>query len=116
MDAERYQGHPNGRPSLDERVERIAQELGEAIDHEDDPERRAELRDYAAELVREETAGPDASRPAARPMGPLAVAVLLFLVGCVLLLVATPIGIVFLLLAGVAGAWGVIAARRASVP
>ena len=28
MDAERYQGHPNGRPSLDERVELDGEVIG----------------------------------------------------------------------------------------
>jgi hypothetical protein len=97
-----------GEP-VDARVERLARELGEAIRTVETEGRRVELRDYAAELLREETAGAPAAAttPAApRAMGPLALAALLALVGGVLLLVVTPIGIVFLLLAGIAGLWG----------
>jgi hypothetical protein len=124
-----YAGHmePERRPPTSEppretpdaRVERLARELGDAIADEQTTERRAELRDYAAELVREDTLvepGATGTPSATQPMGPLAVATLLVLVGAVLLVVATPIGIVTLLLAAVAGAWGVVAARREQTP
>lgn len=81
------------------------------------PELRGDLREYAIELLKEETEQSDVAReppvPGAPPppFNPLAIALLLVLAALPLLLsiVFAPVGLAVLVIAAVMGVWGVFA-------
>lgn len=80
------------------------------------PEIRGDLREYAIELLKEETEQSDvAHQPVASatppPFNPLAIALLLVLAALPLLLsiVFAPVGLAVLVIAGIMAMWGVIA-------
>jgi hypothetical protein len=107
--------------SLEERVERFTGEIAGLINGAR-PELRKDLRDLAIGLLRERVDEAEAGAPlatvgvATAPFSPLAVAIPLLLVGCMLLFLFPPVGLVILMFAGVMLVWGLIASlffRRA---
>jgi len=90
--------------SYDHRVERLSRELSEAVNAAPD-EDHATLRDYANELVREDTAPVSAkSGPTRRArLSFFALAVWLVVIGAVLGILVPPAGVVCLLMAGLSG-------------
>lgn len=94
----------------EERVERLARELANEV-RAANAEDRAELRTYAADLVRTETeaTGATAPRPPRRRrLGPLALAFLLLIAGGLFTVLVPPVGVVLMLGAGVATVWGLV--------
>lgn len=95
-------------------MEDLTRRLAEVI-NKAGPEHRQDLREYAIDLVREGTEvveptpvhGP-ATR-AASGTNPLAMALLLLLVGLPMFLLFMPVGLVLIAVALVMGAWGVVA-------
>lgn len=81
------------------------------------PEVRGNLREYAIELLKEETEQgdvalePAGTRSAPPPFNPLAIALLLVLAALPLLLsiVFAPVGLAVLVIAAIMGLWGVVA-------
>ena len=79
------------------------------------PEVRGDLRDYAIELLKEETGQADVAHDPVGtnppPFNPLAIALLLVLAALPLLLsiVFAPVGLAVLVIAAIMGIWGVVA-------
>ena len=110
----------------EEQIDTLAEELTDEVSKVIEtapPERRAELSEYAHEVLRQEAE--DATHEAIRrrsdvqrPLGAFGLAMLLFLVGCVLLVAFPPTGVVVVLAALGAVAWGVVrrpvASRRSA--
>jgi hypothetical protein len=94
-------------------VERLAREFGEVVEHVPEGEREA-LRDYAVELLREESESArqkETDRTADErktPLGAFGFVVLLLVAGGALLFVLPPVGIVLLLLALPVAGWGLL--------
>jgi hypothetical protein len=96
--------------SIDEVVERLSRDISDAVNRAPFDE-RDELRSYASEIVREDTAPPrvEARPPARRErLSFFAVAVWLAVAGAVLAVVLPPAGIICFLMAGVAAVLAVI--------
>jgi hypothetical protein len=111
----------NGREQ-DARIARLSREIADVV-HEADPRDRDTLREYAADLVREDTAtaarpeGASIEKPGTpRRFSPFALAALLLLGAGLFLVVLPPAGVVLLLVSVVLMGWGVVdvlASRRA---
>jgi hypothetical protein len=89
--------------SIDEVVERLSRDISDAVNRAPLDE-RDELRSYASEIVREDTAPPGAeARPPAKRarLSFFAVAVWLAVAGLVLAVLIPPAGLVCLFMAGV---------------
>jgi hypothetical protein len=100
---------------LDRQVEELTHRIAEVVNSAG-AENRQDLREYALGLLKEETELTDASPapadgPNAPSFNPLAIALLLVLVSLPLLLsiVFAPVGFAILAVAGLMGAWGVLA-------
>jgi hypothetical protein len=96
--------------SIDEVVERLSRDISDAVNRAPFDE-RDELRSYASEIVREDTAPPGVeARPPARraKLSFFAVAVWLAVAGAVLMAFIPPAGVVCFLMAGIAGLLAVI--------
>jgi hypothetical protein len=96
--------------SIDEVVERLSRDISEAVNRAP-LEERDELRTYASEIVREDTAPPGAEvRPPVRRarLSFFAVAAWLAIAGGILAVLVPPAGIVCFLMAGVAAVLAVI--------
>ena len=96
--------------SIDEVVERLSRDISDAVNRAPFDE-RDELRSYASEIVREDTAPPrvEARSPArGSRLSFFAVAVGLALAGALLAIVIPPAGIVCFIIAGIAMVLGVI--------
>ena len=76
-------------------------------------ENRQDLREYAIELLKEQTERSDApsapSKATNAGFNPLGIALLLGLVSLPLLLLFAPVGLAMFALAGVIGLWGLLA-------
>jgi len=99
----------------DREVEDLSRRIAEIVNSAG-PEARGDLREYAIELLKEETERSDvAHEPAGAasppPFNPLAIALLLVLAALPLLLsiVFAPVGLAVLVIAAFMGVWGVIA-------
>jgi VIT1/CCC1 family predicted Fe2+/Mn2+ transporter len=99
----------------DQEVEDLSRRIAEVVNSAG-PEIRGNLREYAIELLKEETEQSDvAHEPAAAAtppaFNPLAIALLLVLAALPLLLsiVFAPVGLAVLVIAGFMGLWGVAA-------
>jgi hypothetical protein len=100
----------------DRQVEDLSRRLAEVVNSAG-PEIRSDLREYAIELLKEETEQADVAHEPVepgtlpRPFNPLAIALLLVLAALPLLLsvVFAPVGLAVLVIAAVMGAWGVFA-------
>ena len=96
--------------SIDEVVERLSRDISDAVNRAPFDE-RDELRSYASEIVREDTAPPGVeTRPPARraKLSFFAVAVWLAVAGAVLAVFIPPAGVVCFLMAGIAALLGAI--------
>ena len=98
----------------DREVEDLSRRIAEIVNSAG-PEARGDLREYAIELLKEETERSDVAQepPGAvspPPFNPLAIALLLVLAALPLLLsiVFAPVGLAVLAIAAVMGLWGVI--------
>jgi hypothetical protein len=103
---------------LEAQVEEFALRIAEVV-NDAGPEHRHGLREYAIELLKEETERGDAARvlPRSKKDGgsnPIGIALLLAMVGGLFLILFWPIGLVMLAMAAVMGTWGLVAtlARR----
>jgi hypothetical protein len=100
----------------DREVEDLSRRIAEVVNSAG-PEVRGDLREYAIELLKEETEQSDvAHQPVGSsagppPFNPLAIALLLVLAALPLLLsiVFAPVGLAVLVMAAVMGLWGVVA-------
>jgi hypothetical protein len=99
----------------DREVEDLSRRIAEVVNSAG-PEIRGDLREYAIELLKEETEQSDvAHEPVAaatpQPFNPLAIALLLVLAALPLLLsiVFAPVGLAVLVIAAFMGVWGVLA-------
>ena len=105
--------HRAGDP--DREVEDLSRRIAEVVNSAG-PEIRGDLREYAIELLKEETEQSDVAHgpggPASPPpFNPLAIALLLVLAALPLLLsiVFAPVGLAVLVIAAIMALWGVIA-------
>jgi len=101
------------RRALDAQVEDLAQQMARVVNSAD-VEDRQDMREYAIELLKEETELGDT--PAVRPAGhgttqtnPLGIALLLGVVALPLLLLFPPFGVTMLGVAALMGLWGLVA-------
>lgn len=115
MAEERRTSPPTPEPPRDPdaQVEALARRIAEVVNSAG-PEQRSVLREYAVELLKEETElgdAPPAPPKATRDAGsnPLGIALLLALVSLPLGLLFWPVGLTMLAMAAVMGLWGVIA-------
>jgi hypothetical protein len=99
----------------DREVEDLSRRIAEVVNSAG-PEIRGNLREYAIELLKEETEQSDvahepAGTAAPPPFNPLAIALLLVLAALPLLLsiVFAPVGLAVLVIAAIFGVWGVVA-------
>jgi hypothetical protein len=99
----------------DREVEDLSRRIAEVVNSAG-PEIRGDLREYAIELLKEETEQSDVAHEQARaadppPFNPLAIALLLVLAALPLLLsiVFAPVGLAVLVIAAIFGVWGVVA-------
>ncbi len=99
----------------DREVEDLSRRIAEIVNSAG-PEARGDLREYAIELLKEETEQSDVAHepPGSKsppPFNPLAIALLLVLAALPLLLsiVFAPVGLAVLVIAAIMGFWGVIA-------
>ena len=103
----------SGARTREASVEQLAREFGEVVENAPETERE-ELREYAVELLREEseTARQKEMERAAEgrksPLGVFGFALLLIMSGGALLFVIPPVGIVLLFLAIPLAGWGVV--------
>ena len=96
---------PDDAVSIDEVVERLSRDLSDAVNHAPNDDRE-QLRNYAAELVREDTApsGSHGREPTKRArLSFFAVAVWLAVAGVVLAFLVPPAGVVCFVLAAISG-------------
>ena len=105
---------PSRAGDPDREVEDLSRRIAEIVNSAG-PEARGNLREYAIELLKEETEQSDvAHQPRGSegppPFNPLAIALLLVLAALPLLLsiVFAPVGLAVLAIAAVMGLWGVI--------
>ena len=98
----------------DREVEDLSRRIAEVVNSAG-PEIRGNLREYAIELLKEETEQSDVAHEPARtadppPFNPLAIALLLVLAALPLLLsiVFAPVGLAVLVIAAIFGVWGVV--------
>lgn len=103
---------PDARPELDAEVESLARRIADVVNTAG-AENRQDLREYAIELLREQTerddvaAAPSSSQPA-QSFSPLAFAILVGLVSLPLLVLFTPLGMGLFVVAVLLGIWGLI--------
>lgn len=107
---------PGSGGGSDAEVERLAERIAEVVNSAG-PEQRADLRDYALELLKEGTEVGDV--PEARSDGhdakgsnPLGLALLLGAAGVPALILFAPIGLVLLSIASVMAVFGVVETLR----
>ncbi len=108
---------PEDASSIDEVVERLSRDMSAAVNRAPD-EDRDELRDYAADLVREDTA-PRAAQRGPTPRATLsffALAVWLAIAGAVLSFLLPPVGVVCFVMAGLAAVLAAVLGRREPRP
>jgi hypothetical protein len=104
---------PDRQRDLDQQVEELARRLAGVVNGAG--ESRAALREYAIELLKEETELGDVPEPSsgakthATGTNPLGLALLLGLVALPLVVVFWPIGLTLLAMALILGVWGVVA-------
>ena len=98
----------------DREVEDLSRRIAEVVNSAG-PEIRGDLREYAIELLKEETEQSDvahepAEQASPQPFNPLAIALLLCLAALPLLLsiVFAPVGLAVLVIAAFMGVWGVL--------
>jgi VIT1/CCC1 family predicted Fe2+/Mn2+ transporter len=99
----------------DREVEDLSRRIAEVVNSAG-PEIRGDLREYAIELLKEETEQSDVAHQPAQSatlpeFNPLAIALLLLLAALPLLLsiVFAPVGLAVLVIAAIMGIWGVVA-------
>lgn len=98
----------------DREVEDLSRRIAEVVNSAG-PEIRGDLREYAIELLKEETEQSDVAHEPAQAtppeFNPLAIALLLLLAALPLLLsiVFAPVGLAVLVIAAIMGIWGVVA-------
>ena len=100
-----------GQRELDEQVEELTRQIADLVNSAG-VESRQHLREYAVDLLKEETERDDAApasetRPSTK-FSPLAFAILLGLVALPLVLLFAPLGLGLLGVAIVMGIWGLI--------
>lgn len=105
-------GGPVAQPELDAEVESLARRIAEVVNTAG-AENRQDLREYAIELLKEETERDDAaaappSRQPEQAFSPLAFAILVGLVSLPLLVLFTPLGMGLFVVAVLLGIWGLI--------
>ncbi len=104
---------PNAAPQAREQeIERLAQELGRLIQGAD-PERRADLKDLAFALIREELirdapSDEKSQGSAPAPFNPLGTGVLIFFLGAGLSFIFGPVGLVLMLGGLIFVVWGAL--------
>jgi hypothetical protein len=100
------------QPELDAEVENLARKIAELVNTAG-VENRQDLREYAIELLKEETERDDASTAPpnsapAQSFSPLALAILVGLASLPLLVLFTPLGMGLFVVAVLLGIWGLI--------
>jgi hypothetical protein len=100
------------QPEVDAQVEDLARKIAELVNTAG-VENRQDLREYAIELLKEETERDDASTapPSSNPaqaFSPLAFAILVGFVSLPLLVLFTPLGMGLFVVAVLLGIWGLI--------
>lgn len=102
------------REKLQQRVETLAGEIAGLINTSDGTERN-NLRDLALSIVREEVRSgeetsqePGAAAPTAAPFSPILMGVLVFLMGCVMVVLFPPVGLLLFGVAFLLAGWGLV--------
>ena len=90
--------------SIERRIEALSRDLSRDLENVP-PHEREQLRDYATELIRQQTEHPPESRVAAEQRGSwLGLLLLLLVVGLLFLVILPPVGVSALLMAGAVAA------------
>ena len=100
-----------GERASDERVQNLARELAGVI-NASKAERREELRESVIHLLRDEVQDSEAAAPTAQSRGAFnsfGIGIPMFLAGGVLIVLFPPVGLLLILGAAAAMAWGVVA-------